>query len=221
MHPFIEMQDFFAQRAAGWEDFVKKEWLAKHYQYYYALLASGIPATQAPIEILDLGCGGGIEFEWILQRAPNARVTGVDQSPRMLDCLRKKYADRLDQFNLIQDSYLTCALEEEGFDFVVTSMSVHYFRPPIRREVYKRIHRSLIDDGSYIEGTYCVTKEEEQKGLSNFERSAAGLEGADSGRFKVNLPLHADTISALLNDAGFPVVEWPDRKDWVVIARKR
>ena len=73
MHPFIEMQEFFADRAEGWEDFVMKEWLPNSYDHYYTLLSSGIPETQAPIEILDLGCGGGIEFEWIFTRAPNAR----------------------------------------------------------------------------------------------------------------------------------------------------
>ena len=218
----IEMQAFFAERATGWEDFVKKEWLPDTYERYYALLAAQIPATQDAIRILDLGCGGGIEFEWILERAPQARIMGVDQSKPMQDCLREKYAGRLDQFHLIQDSYLTCPLDEGGFDYVVTSMSVHYFRPSVRREIYRRIEQALTEDGVYIEGTYCSdSEEEEQARLNDFECRTAGLEGADSGRFKLNLPLRAETITSLLNEAGFPCVEWPGGEGWgVVVASK-
>ena len=220
MHPFIEMQQFFADRAEGWEDLVKKDWLPDRFEHYYTLLASAIPATEAPIQILDLGCGGGIEFEWILSRVPNALITGVDQSEPMLDRLRKKYVHRLDQFELINDSYLSCDLEENRFDFVVTSMSVHYFRPPVRQQIYVRIYRTLNHRGTYVEGTYCVSAEEEEVKLRNFERSSAGLEGADAGRFKVNLPLQSNTITTLLTNAGFESVEWVNGEQWVVTGTK-
>src|SRR4051812_421955 len=108
------MEAFFAERAAGWEDFVKKTWLPNHYEHYYELLASGIEATQRPVRILDLGCGGGIELEWIFRRAPHARITAVDRSGPMLDCLRRKYADHLSRLTIVEDSYLTCPLEAEA-----------------------------------------------------------------------------------------------------------
>jgi len=218
----IEMQAFFTERATGWEDFVKEEWLPDTYERYYTLLASQLPDTRDAIRILDLGCGGGIEFEWILKRAPQARITGVDQSQSMLDCLREKYAERLAQFHLIQDSYLTCSLEERAFDFAVTSMSVHYFRPSVRGMIYRRIERALTDDGIYIEGTYCSdSEEEERERLDDFDRRTAGLKGADSGRFKLNLPLRAETITLLLNEAGFPRVEWPGGEGWGVVTAKK
>ncbi len=206
--------------AEVWEDFVMKEWLPNSYDHYYTLLSSGIPETQAPIEILDLGCGGGIEFEWIFTRAPNARITGVDQSEPMLDCLREKYANRLDQFELINESYLSCNLEQKRFDYVVTSMSVHTFRPPVRQQIYVRIHHTLKHGGTYVEGTYCVSPEEEESKLSNFEPSSVGLEGADAGRFKVNLPLQTQTITTLLINAGFESVEWTNGEAWVVTGNK-
>jgi hypothetical protein len=37
---------------------------------------------------------------------------------------------------------------------------------------------------------------------------------------KINLPLRAETIAALLNEAGFPSVEWVNDERWVVRARK-
>jgi tRNA (cmo5U34)-methyltransferase len=214
-------QDFFAKRASGWEHFVKKEWLLNDYEHYYALLASAISATQDAIKILDLGCGGGIEFESIFRQAPDVQITSVDQSGPMLDCLRKKYAERLGQIEIIQDSYLTCPLEEEAYDYVVTSMSVHYFPPPKRCEIYERIVRALKCDGAYIEGTYCSNSdEEEHQALREFRGGTKGLAGADSGVWKVNIPMQSTTISRLLSEAGFANSEWLADERWVVVACK-
>jgi len=215
----FDMQEFFAKRAAGWEHYVKKEWLPNVYEYYYSLLASQIVKTDSPIRIIDLGCGGGIEFEWIFKQAPNAQVTGVDQSAAMLDCLRQKYEGRLHQIQVVQDSYLTCPLEKEAFDYAMTSMSVHYFRPHVRKQIYERINQTLKSGGTYIEGTYSADDAaDEKKRLDHFEAITAGIE-ADSGRYKLNLPLYTETVSDLLRQAGFDQIEWPQDGDMVVVAQ--
>lgn len=38
------------------------------------------PATDDPIEVLDVGCGTGQNFELIWARAPNAHITGNGSS---------------------------------------------------------------------------------------------------------------------------------------------
>jgi tRNA (cmo5U34)-methyltransferase len=217
----LDMQEFFTERASNWEHFVKVEWLPQDYEHYYSLLASTIPETESPIRILDVGCGGGIEFEWIFRRAPNAKVTGIDQSSEMLDCLRAKYADQLSQFNLIHESYLTHQFSEEAFDFAITSMSIHYFRPSIRREIYEKIRVALEPGAVYIEGTYCADDEEDQnKRLAHFEEITRGRPGVNEGRYKCNLPLTKDTITRLKEEAGFRDVTWLNNEDWVAIGTK-
>lgn len=44
-----------------------------------------IPASAAPVTILDAGCGTGILTEGLLRRFPSAAVTGLDISPAMLE----------------------------------------------------------------------------------------------------------------------------------------
>lgn len=216
-----DMQQFFADRADTWEHFVKVAWLPNAYEYYYSLIASQVAPTDEPIRILDLGCGGGIEFEWIFARAPNAQITGVDQSAAMLANLRRKFEDRLHQFTLTQESYLTCALEEAAFDYAITSMSVHYFRPGIRREIYQRIFQAIKPLGLYIEGTYSAADlKEEKEVLDYFETVTAGQDDVDTGRFKVNVPLYPGTVSDLLLQVGFTDVTWPEDGDMVAVASK-
>jgi tRNA (cmo5U34)-methyltransferase len=221
MSGYEKTRDFFAKRAAGWENFVKKEWLPDIYEHYYTLLASAIVPTEDPVRILDLGCGGGIEIEYIFRQVPNARITAVDQSRPMLDCLRTKYADRLGQIDIVEESYLSCLLDEDAYAYVLSSMSVHYFPPARRCDIYRRILHALRDDGIYVEGTYCSdSDEEERQKLDEYCGGTKGLTGAADGVWKVNIPLQTITISRLLNEAGFASTEWLANEAWVVVARK-
>jgi trans-aconitate 2-methyltransferase len=48
----------------------------------------------APAEIVDLGCGSGELTLELAERWPEARVTGVDSSPQMLQAAREMLQDR-------------------------------------------------------------------------------------------------------------------------------
>jgi len=57
--------------------------------------ATRVPRTRERVRILDVGCGTGLELEYILERAPNARITATDQAPRMLAELERKYVHQI------------------------------------------------------------------------------------------------------------------------------
>ncbi len=44
----------------------------------------------APTRVVDLGCGPGNSTELLLTAFPQARITGVDSSPRMLEAARMR-----------------------------------------------------------------------------------------------------------------------------------
>lgn len=50
--------------------------------------------VEAPAEIVDLGCGSGELTLELAERWPEARVTGVDSSPQMLQAAREMLQDR-------------------------------------------------------------------------------------------------------------------------------
>ncbi|MDE0036813.1 MAG: class I SAM-dependent methyltransferase [Gammaproteobacteria bacterium] len=43
--------------------------------------ATRVPRTRERVRILDVGCGTGLELEYILERAPNARITAMEPGP--------------------------------------------------------------------------------------------------------------------------------------------
>jgi trans-aconitate 2-methyltransferase len=51
------------------------------------------PGPDRPLRILDIGCGPGNSTAPLQRRWPHARVTGIDNSPQMLDTARATAAD--------------------------------------------------------------------------------------------------------------------------------
>lgn len=103
-----EMAAFFDARAAGYDVYMRDSiFPGAAFAQFYQALSLPIQRTSEPLNILDLGCGTGLEFEALLQRVPNALITGVDLSETMLERLRGKYDAYISQITLLTDSYLT------------------------------------------------------------------------------------------------------------------
>jgi len=95
--------------------------------------------TGEEVSVLDLGCGTGLELEGILRRAPNARVTAVDLSERMLEVLSRKFAGLGDRLTLVRGSYVEVPLGRDRYDYVVSVQTMHHLLYQEKLAVYRRI----------------------------------------------------------------------------------
>lgn len=77
---------------------------------FYPYTAALLP-READTEVLDLGCGTGLELEEYFSPNPNAHVTGIDLAPAMLERLAEKFPNR--KPNLICRSYFDTPLTVE------------------------------------------------------------------------------------------------------------
>ena len=175
-------------------------------------MASPIEQTDEPLQILDLGCGTGLEIEALLQRAPNASITGVDLSEDMLEGLRSRYADHMNQITLVTDSYLTMSLGAQAYDYALSVMSVHHVLHDTKRELYERIHAALKPGGKYVEGDSVIPTVLEPQFLAEYHEQVAGLPQAQDGQYHIDVPFSIETQRVLLLEAGF--------KDFQVIWQK-
>jgi tRNA (cmo5U34)-methyltransferase len=161
-----EMASFFNERANGYEEHMKET--VESFDKYYACVSNPIDTTQDVIEILDLGCGTGLEIEGILKKAPNARITCIDMSEGMLELLKEKYKENMDQINIIIGSYVDLPYGEKKYDYVVSVMTMRHWKYNEKKEIYQKIRCALKDGGRYIEGDYYVTLEEEKEFLDEY-----------------------------------------------------
>jgi len=195
-----EMAAFFDARVDIYDRHMKDT--VVEYDLFYTAVAEPISPTDEKVHILDLGCGTGLELEGIFEKAPQAIVTGIDLSRKMLDLLKEKYKDQAASLELIQDSYETAALPSEAFDYAVSVMSVHHLLPDRKLALYQKVWSALKPGGLYIEGDYVVTPVAERQLMAEY------LELVNSGQltdtlYHIDIPFSVATQFTLLQQAGF------------------
>ncbi|WP_346913972.1 class I SAM-dependent methyltransferase [Clostridium sp.] len=196
-----EMGSFFNLRAEGYEKHMEDA--INSFEEYYKLVSSTLEYTEEGIEILDLGCGTGLELEEIFRKAPNARITCMDLSEEMLKILKEKYKDKLNQIDIVIASYLEEDFGIKKYDYVLEIMTMHHFLYDEKLDIYKRIKLALKDDGSYIEGDYVVSKYYEKKWLK--QRVDLLKEQGDEKikLYHIDIPFALTTQRRLFKEAGF------------------
>ena len=174
----------------------------------YQKLGSFIPKTAEAVEILDIGCGTGIELDYLGAQAPNARITCVDLSQGMLDLLLKSHWENRERIAVVKASYLDWRYPENAFDLAVSSATMHHLWPMEKLAVYRKLLNTLKPGGSYLENDFMVDAIQQEQYRRRYERITAGLpEEAKAGEYHIDIPLTVETQVKLLKEAGFQRVE--------------
>ena len=213
-----EMKTFFDKRSKQYDDHIRNS--VASFRDIYALIADPIAATAEPVTILDIGCGTGLELEAVLRKAPNARITGIDLSPKMLECLREKYRDRLGQVTLVEGSYLEYPFSKNVYDYVISVMTLHHLLPDRKRAFYRNMRKALKHGGAYIEADYIVTQEKERQMRERFEGLRERHRDIEDGSHHIDIPMSLETQEHVLLDAGFARVDvlWSGKDAAVFVA---
>ncbi|HPF19584.1 MAG TPA: class I SAM-dependent methyltransferase [Anaerovoracaceae bacterium] len=98
------------------------------------LLAAGLDLLERqPLQILDLCTGTGLAAFEAAKHFPNAFVTGVDQSPGMIEAAKSKVKES-DVLRICfeQGNAVALAIEKETYDLVVTSNAPVYLAEAVR-----------------------------------------------------------------------------------------
>ncbi len=198
------MAAFFDARAEGYDDHMREVFESETtFARFYEAVSSPIEETNEPLDILDLGCGTGLEIEALLRRVPNASITGVDVSTNMLDRLRERYTAQMNQITLVAGSYLTMPFEAQAYDYVVSAMTAHHLLRDAKRRLYMRIHAALRPGGKYIEGDCITPAETESQFLAEYGTLVDSMPQAGDGHYHIDVPFSIDTQRELLLGVGF------------------
>jgi tRNA (cmo5U34)-methyltransferase len=171
----------------------------------YAEAVEPVGETDEPIEVLDLGCGTGLELRWLFRRAPNARVTCVDLSAAMLERLKSNYTDRLGQITVVQASYIDWRYPEGAYDYALSANTMHHFPEPVKVGIYRNVLKALKPGGKYVESDFMVDDAMMEQYRRRWRRimDAAGQGGAEPGALHADMPLTPTLQKELLRNAGF------------------
>ena len=198
-----KMAGFFEARLSDYEEHMLKN--IDSAEEFYPFTAEKLPDVPGA-EILDLGCGTGLELRWYYRRNPSARITGIDLSEGMLEVMRERYADRKPA--LICGSYFNVPFGEEVFDAAVSVESLHHFTREEKIPLYAKLYRSLKPGGFFILTDYfALSDEEERMHRQNLSAlmQAQGLPECEC--YHYDTPLTVEHEREALLAAGFDKVE--------------
>ncbi|MDW2798450.1 class I SAM-dependent methyltransferase [Clostridium boliviensis] len=196
------MEDFFASRVNGYEEHMLSA--VEGCKQAYALLPSLLPASCS--NLLDLGCGTGLELKQIFKKFPDLFVTGIDLTREMLDKLKYNFPEK--NINLICGSYFDVDLKKKEYDCAVSFQTMHHFEHKAKIGLYQKIFRALTDQGLYIECDYMVEDQGEEDYYFSENRRIRHELGISKGEFyHYDTPCTISNQIAMLKKGGFERVE--------------
>ena len=200
----LERMDlFFEARLSDYDEHMIRD--IEGAQEFYPYTASLLP-REAGTQVLDLGCGTGLELRWYFRDNPTAKITGIDLSAGMLETLRKNYPDK--DLNLIRGSYFDVPLGQGGYDAAVSVESLHHFTKEEKIPLYEKLRHSLKPGGYLVLTDYfALSDEEEQQHRQNLAalKQEQGL--FDGEFYHYDPPLTVAHEREALLEAGFSRVE--------------
>ncbi len=206
--PLEEMSDFFAKRLLGYEEHMAV------WEKSYELFARLLPFQCR--KILDLGCGTGLELDYIWKKDPGIKVTGVDLCQSMLDKLLEKHSDK--HLVTICQDYFQYDIGCEKWDAVISFESLHHFLPEGKGELYRKIYNGLKKSGVFLLGDYIACCDEEEELLRRVYLKKRKHSLIPSHHFvHFDIPLTLEHESRLLQDAGFIIEKIVPNSDGATI----
>jgi len=212
-----KMSEFFAARAEGYDRHMlaEVEGCAEAYRLIPLLL------NAATADVIDLGCGTGLELTGIFARFPDANVTGIDLSDALLCRAQKKFASR--SFKSVCASYVGRDFGSACFDAAVSCETMHHLSHEDKLGVYSSLCRALRPGGRYIECDFVAESRAEEEALYAENRRLRQEQNIPDGEY-----YHFDTPCTIYNQidllqrAGFCSAEkvWQEGNTAVFVAMK-
>lgn len=190
------------------------------------VLADYLPAAQEKnaLHVLDLGVGTGLEIQFILEKAPDAHITGIDFSDGMLARLHEKYHSCEQQITLVKGNFMQTDLGISQYDCVVSVMAMHHFTQEAKSTLYQRIHACLKPGGVYLESDYLAYSQEYEDERFRKYQAFIQEQGLNPDHaYHFDTPCTAENQVRLLHQAGFDAVteEWRVNNTALLRAVKR
>jgi len=105
--------------------------------------------------VLELGIGTGETTRRVLAHHPQARLTAIDSSPKMLERARETYPEADIRLSRLEDP-----LPPGPFDLVFSALAVHHLDGAGKRDLFGRIHAALHPGGRFVLADVVVPENE-------------------------------------------------------------
>lgn len=211
---------FKSEEAQSYDEVIRRR--IPLYAEIQSLMVSLLPFSKKEyIRVLDLGCGTGGTSVVLLKEFPLARVTGIDNSPAMLEVASGKVKQTTWRVDfLCQDIKRPLpqgeGRGEGGFDAILAAFSLHYLNEEEKKELFAGCLAALKPGGVFIDAEAVLSQSEKVyqtylEKWKEFQRSN-GFSDEEIGTHMLKFirdvkPVTVQRQAELMADAGFADVE--------------
>ena len=175
-----------------------------------AFIASNI---KAPKSIVDLGAGTGLLSYYWYKHFPQAKYTLTDIADDMLNVARRRF-EGLDVFSYQVSDY-SKALPDNGFDTVISALSVHHLEDGDKQALFADIYKALPSGGMFVNyDQFCAGDEVLDKWYDSYwegQLAVSGLSEHDIAlwqeRRKLDRECSVEAEADMLKSCGFTAVK--------------
>lgn len=113
----------------------------------------GVTVSLAPMEIenpkiLDIGAGTGLLTAFFLEKYPNASITLIDLSDKMLEVAKERFSGK-NNIEYITADYLKYQFNDT-YDMVVSALSIHHLEEQQKKDLFRKVYAILKHGGIFI-----------------------------------------------------------------------
>jgi len=144
------IQDFFYVADRSYDRTAEKA--LPHYHEAHQLMVSCLAFPhESKIEVIDLGVGSGVTTAYVLKNFLNARVTGVDLFPEMLDEARSRLKPFAERVTLVQsDNTVFLKAGEDKVDVIVSAFCIHHQDEQGKKNLFAAVKNRLKPGGVFL-----------------------------------------------------------------------
>ncbi|MEK4029446.1 MULTISPECIES: class I SAM-dependent methyltransferase [Bacillaceae] len=140
------LQEKFNENAPHYDEQRKK--LIPCFDDFYSIPLSIIETTKEAPAVLDIGAGTGLFSSFAKERYPDAQITLIDLSEKMMDVAKERFRKDKKIDYIIAD-YTEYKFDQK-FDIIISSLSIHHLRDVEKKKLYKKIFTWLHEDGMFL-----------------------------------------------------------------------
>ncbi len=126
----------------------QRKMLIPCFDEFYGICVSVADVNNNTPKILDIGAGTGLLSSFLLDRYPEARITLIDISEKMLEVAKQRFIGN-ENIKYVVGDYTKYNLSEE-FDMVVSALSIHHLEDSDKKELFKKCYSILKPNGVFI-----------------------------------------------------------------------
>jgi len=154
-----DIRSNFSEKTREYDDRVRK--IIPRYEEMLDVLISSVAGPRGEKKrAIDIGCGTGAVSQRLLSSLQNVELTCLDMTQDMLDIAKQRLREHHNVRFVLADIYDFAF--DGPYDIIVSSLALHHvITDQDKKEVYRKIFRSLGPGGSFYNADLVLGSDEE------------------------------------------------------------